>query len=288
MADEQQQQQQSSEKTLLSGGSEQQQQQQAPQFTPSYDGIIDQTGAFSADWTKKALAADYEGPLSSIKNLTDLDKVLRDNIAAARSRSLGITPPTDKSTPEEIKAWRAAIGAPETPDGYGDLKPEKFPDAMWDKESAKALTGIFHKHHLPPAAVKDILGHYSAQVEAQMEKGGADFQAHLAGEESKLRSEWKGDYEANTRQALRFAATLGLQADNPIFTNADVVRAMAQGAKLISEDKLINGNTIGLAASPKEQANAIMTDDKHPMYAKYQAGDKDAVALVTNLLSQGG
>jgi hypothetical protein len=119
-----------------------------------------------------------------------------------------------------------------------------------------------------------------------MAKGMADMTAHVAGQKAILQQEWGEKFESNVRQTIRFAATLGLKPDHPVFQNADVVRALQRGASLVSEDKLINGSTIGLAASPGEQAKAIMTDPANPHYKAYQSGDPNAVALVNNLLQQ--
>lgn len=269
--------------TILGGAGEGQQQQ----FTPSFDGALKPDGSFVEGWHTKAFGAEYSGPLAQAKTVADVDKMLRDNIAAARAKTDGMVRlPGAEAKPEEWAAYRKAIGAPDTPDAYGDLRPETIPAEMWDAEGAKALQAVAHKHALPPAAIKDILGLYAGQIDLQMQKGQADMTAHVAGQTAILKQEWGAEFDANARQATRFALTLGLKPDNPIFQNAEVVRAMAQGAKLLSEDKLINGATMGLSASPQEQAKAIMTDPTNPHYKAYQAGDTNAVALVDNLLRQ--
>jgi hypothetical protein len=270
--------------TILGGSGEVSRQQQ---FTPTFEGALKPDGSFAEGWHAKAFGADYSGPLAQAKNFSDVEKMLRDNIAAARAKTEGMVRlPGANAKPEEWAAYRKAIGAPDTPDAYGDLRPETIPAEMWDAEGAKALQAVAHKHALPPAAIKDILGLYAGQIDVQMQKGQADMAEHVAGQTAILKQEWGADFDANARQATRFALTIGLKPDNPIFQNAEVVRAMAQGAKLLSEDKLINGATMGLTASPQEQAKAIMTDPSNPHYKAYQAGEASAVALVHNLLQQ--
>lgn len=101
-----------------------------------------------------------------------------------------------------------------------------------------------------------------------------------------LRQEFGRAFDAKMTTAKRFAQTLGLSEDNPIFMNAEVVSAMARGAALVSEDRLVSGATQRFHGSPKAQANAIMTDASNSLYAKYQAGDPDTVSLVNSLLMQ--
>jgi hypothetical protein len=261
--------------------------QQQAQFTPSYEGALKSDGTFAEGWHAKALGADYNGPLAQVKSVADVDKMLRDNIAAARAKTDGMVKiPGADAKPEELAAYRKAIGAPEKPEDYGELRPDKIPVEAWDAASDAKLKAVAHKHGLPPAALKDILGIYAEQIDTQMTKGMADMTAHVEGQKAILKQEWGEKFEGNVRQTIRFAATLGLKPDHPVFQNADVVRALQRGASLVSEDKLINGSTIGLAASPGEQAKAIMTNPANPHYKAYQSGDPNAVALVNNLLQQ--
>jgi hypothetical protein len=256
-------------------------------FTPSYDGVLGADGAFTDGWTAKAFGADYNGPLAGVKSLADVNKVLADNMAAARGKVP--TMPGEKATAEEIAAWRKITGAPETPDKYGDLRPETIPEAMWDKANEAKLQALAHKHHLPPSAIKDIVGLYGETLGEGVKKTEAEIQANRAGELNTLKAEFGKDFDSSMHAAKRFALTIGLNPESdPMFNSAAAVIAMAKAAKLVSEDKLINGQTQGLSGTPQMQANAIMTDTANPLYAKYQAGDRDTVALVNNLLMQGG
>jgi hypothetical protein len=281
--------------TLLSGGAGagagggQQQQSQQQQFTPSYEGAIDlKTGTFAEGWTAKAFGAEYgDGPLSRVKSIPELRQVLHDNIEAARGKVPSA--PTDKSTPEQLAAWRKLVGAPADVKEYGDLRPESIPAELWDTESAGKLAAIAHKHHLPPAAIKEVVGLYAESLDAAVKQNEAGMQTHMAGELTKLRQEFGKDFDSNMHAAKRMALTLGGDIEkDPVFRSASVVSMMAKMARMVGEDKLVNGATQGLQGTPKMQANAIMTDKTHPLYEKYQKGDADTVSLVTNLLAQGG
>jgi hypothetical protein len=182
--------------------------------------------------------------------------------------------PGPDATPDQIAAWRKVVGAPDTPDGYGDtLRPESFPEGQWDADSEKEFRSIAHKHHLSPSAVKDIIGYYEKSVLAGVDQAKAGEAEFLAAETASLRKAWGGEYDRNLGLAHRFAATLGLKPDNPIFTSSEVVQAMARGAALLSESKLINGQAAGLPASNQERAHAIMDSKNQDILAREYRGE---------------
>jgi hypothetical protein len=253
-------------------------------FAPRFDGVLNSDGSFAEGWTARAFGPDYNGPLSTTRSVADVDKLLRDNMAAARGRQ--ISWPDEKSTPDQVAAVRRITGAPETPEGYGGLRPESIPAELWDQPSEARLQTVAHKHHLPPAALKDIVGLYAESLDAAVKANDADLESQRAAGLQALKQEFGRDFDARMHAAKRFAQTLGLREDNPIFMNADVVSAMARGAALVSEDRLISGATPGIGGTPRSQANSIMTDVANPLYGKYQSGDADAVSLVNSLLMQ--
>lgn len=257
----------------------------APAFTPSYEGVFDsKTGSFAENWHTKAFGPEYNGPLAGVKDLTSVDKMLRDNIAAARGQ---LEWPGEKATPEQIARIRKLTGAPETPDKYGDLRPETIPAELWDKGSEAKLQAIAHKHHLPPSALKEVVGLYAESLGEAVKQNEAATQTNRAAEMTRLKTEFGKDFDASLFGAKRVALTLGMDVEkDPIFQNASAVIMLSKMAKLMGEDKLINGATQGLTGTPMMQANDIMTNTANPHYAKYQAGDKDTVNLVNNLLAQ--
>jgi hypothetical protein len=257
---------------------------QDAEFTPTFEGALNGDGTFTEGWTAKAFGPEYHGPLTTTRTFADVDKLLRDNMAAARGRQ--ITWPDEAATPEHLAAIRKLTGAPEKPEGYGDLRPESIPAELWDKSGEARLQGLAHKHHLPPTALKDIMGLYAETLDSAIKANETDQLAQRAAGLQTLKQEFGKDFDAKMHAAKRFAQSLGLHEDNPIFNSAEAVIAMARGAALVSEDRLVSGATQGLKGSPKAQANGIMTDPANPLYAKYQSGDSDTVSLVNSLLIQ--
>jgi hypothetical protein len=270
--------------TLLSGSEPEQEEEPEAGFSPTFDRVLNTDGTFAEGWTSKAFGPGYNGPLSTTKSVADVDKLLRDNMAAARGRQ--ISWPDEKATPEQLAAVRRLTGAPETPDGYGGLRPESIPAEIWDSGGEAKLQAVAHKHHLPPAALKDIVGLYADTLDAAVKANEAEMQEQRTAGLQTLKEEFGREFETKMHAARRFAQTLGLREDNPIFLSPDVVSAMARGAALVSEDRLVGGGTQGLGGTPRTQANAIMTEVTNPLYAKYQSGDPDTVSLVNSLLTQ--
>src|SRR6478672_67438 len=93
--------------TLLTG-TEQEQEEDAG-FSPTFDHVLNSDGTFAEGWTAKAFGPEYNGPLSTTKSVADVDKLLRDNMAAARGRQ--ISWPDEKATPEQLSAVRRLTGA---------------------------------------------------------------------------------------------------------------------------------------------------------------------------------
>lgn len=248
--------------TLLSGqqggGQQQQQSSAAPAFAwAKEDGTLD-TG-----WIEK-LPEGLRGE-ASLRSISTLPDLAKSYVETKRLIGTKLEMPGEKATPEQIASWRKTVGAPEKPEGYlGDaktLRPEAVPENLWNAESEKAFLALAHRHHLPPAAVKEIIGFHADSIAAALAKSSEDEGAVLQAEGTKLRTAWGQDYDANLNIALRVAETAGFKKDDPIFTNANVVQGFAKLGKLLSEDKLVKGDAPSMAQTLADRARDI-TDPK--------------------------
>ena len=225
---------------------------------------IGEDGTFGANWQEK-LPEDLRGnpSLKVLGNFTDLAKSY---VATKAMIGKKLEAPGEGSTPEQIASWRKTVGAPDKPEGYlGEAKtmrPDTVPENLWNPEAEKAFLALAHKHHLPPAAVKEIIAFQAQSMEAQLRQSGEAETATLAQEGAKLKQEWGKDYDKNLSMASRVAQTVGLDpATHPAFTSAEVVQAFAKMGKLLSEDKLITGGVEGINGSIAARAQDI-TDPK--------------------------
>jgi len=206
--------------------------------TPSY--LVGADGAFAPNWLD-SLPDDLKGnsALTTVPTLADLAKSY---VATKSMVGKKFQAPTEASTPEEVAAWRKNVGAPEAPDGYGDLRPEEIPAEMWDANTEGQLKAIAHKHHLPPSAVKDIIALHAATVKGGMEKFQADEAAYKEAGLTTLKKEWGANFDQEAHAAQTFAKAIGLDPNETLdFASPSFVLAMARGAKLIMGDKIVAG-----------------------------------------------
>lgn len=250
--------------TLLAGGVAEgggQAAASAAVVTPTTFTWAKEDGSFSDGWLEK-LPEDLKGN-ASLKSIGSLPDLAKSYVATKALIGTKLEMPGEGATPEQIAAWRKTVGAPEAVEGYygegvKSLRPEVVPENAWNVDSEKKFMEIAHKHHLPPAAVKEILGFYGDSIAEGLKAAGEQQGTILAQEGAKLKAAWGADFDAKLNVASRMALTVGLDPKtNPIFTNADTVQAFAKMAALISEDKLVKGEAPGINGSLQERIRDI-------------------------------
>ena len=195
-----------------------------------------------------------------------------------------IVPPSEKSTPEEVAAYRKAIGVPESPEAY-NLKPEQLPEGVtWDDNVAKKAAELAHKHNVPAAAMQEfmkfdmeraaLMNQAAAQmIETQLETGRAELQAV-----------WGDKMPEKIELARRAAVTAGVDPTSQGFVDPQVVKAIVNLAEKLSDDKLVAGDQTGVS-STRARAKDIMTNASNPLYLRYQEGDAEVVDQVRRMLT---
>jgi hypothetical protein len=233
-------------------------------------------GSFSEDWADRLPDGLKGNPsLKTISTLPDLAKAFVETKGLVGKK---LEMPGEGATPEQISTWRKTVGAPDKPEGYrGDaktLRPDSLPEDAWSMDAENKFLAIAHKHHLPPAAVKEIMGFYGGSLVDTMKQGQAEQDAMVVSETGKLRETWGKDFDGNLADAARMATIAGLDPKNdPIFTNARAVEAFAKMAKLISGDKLITGEQPSLSASVRDRINDITDPKSQSMLAREYRGE---------------
>lgn len=224
----------------------------------------DDSGSFTEGWYGR-----LDGELkdnASLKVIGSVSDLAKAYVETKRLVGTKLEAPTDKSTPEQVAAWRKTVGAPEKPEGYlgekGSIRPEAIPESMWDKGNEKALLDVAHKHHLSPAALQDILGVYASQVEGSVQSLGENEAAYVQAQMGELKKSWGSEFEANLSLASRVAQTVGLSKDHPIFTSAEVVQAFGKLGKMFSESSLVSGETSSSVSGGLTARISEITDPK--------------------------
>ena len=179
--------------------------------------------------------------------------------------------PGDDSKPEQVAAWRKITGTPEKPEGYEICRPEDVPKEMWNDGLAKGFAELAHKHHMSPAAAKEIVGWWNAQQKGAWESAQGQAQSMQEEAVANLRTEWRDRFADNLHSARRVALISNLDPNDPaIGNNPTVIRVLHAMSALISDDHEIRSNSTGPRLSPTQEADDIQTNPANAWYADYQ------------------
>lgn len=253
-------------------------------------GYIGADGAFVEGWHQRPEFAEFKG-IERFKTVPDLVKSYRHLETLKGTPGDAITVPGADATPEQVAAYKRAIGVPEAPDAY-QLKPEKLPDGVaWHDGRGKAFAEFAHKAGLTQAQAAAVVGF---QLEQEVQTSGdatTAYQNLLANREQELRNEWGTAYNHKLMVAKQVVSSLGFDpADAELFGNPKVLSFIGKMSGLLSQDTVA-----GMRGSlpegmkfthPHEEARAIATNASHPENARYLQGDEMIVAKVRRLYDQ--
>lgn len=239
-----------------------------------------------ATWAEKA---SYKDVQSIIKALAHAQHKLGNVIPV---------PPKD-AKPEDRQAvlnklYDAGLLArpPATPEGYGIKKPESLPEGIqWDDELAQQLAATLHKHGMPAEAASELLQLHVASLAKQQQAFKIEQEQALAA----LKQEFGEEFESAKEQVRRIAKQIfrspeevefynriGL-GNHPLFLGP----LMRIAKQMKADSSYAPGAQHSQPAVTPQQAfaelQAISTDPKHPMYARYKQNDPDVLAYITNL-----
>lgn len=194
--------------------------------------------------------------------------------------------PNEKSTPEEVAAYRRAIGVPESPEGY-KLKPEQLPDGVtWDENVAKRAAELAHKHNIPAAAMSELMKFDMERAALMNQAAASMIDEQLQQGRAELERVWGDKMPEKIELARRAAVTAGVDPSSQGFVDPQVVKAIVSLAEKLSDDRLVAGDQTGVS-STRARARDIMTNQSNPLYARYQEGDAEVVDQVRRMLTAG-
>lgn len=260
-----------------------------PAFTPTFEGALQPDGSFAEGWHTKAFGSDYSGPLAQAKTVADVDKMLRDNMAAARAKTDGmIRVPGDDAKPEDVAAFRKALGVPDDPTGYGLAKPETLPDGVsWDDAYAAEFGKTAHELGLTAKQAAKLSEWQTQRVAAQVEQARAELAKSDEAEKAALQKMFNGDanaVNAAVAAAQKVGAKVGLPpnafdpADKDYWGN-EALAAFAKLSAQLGEHGFTPGSG-NPGAMSVDEAKAIMGNKDHPLHKKWAEGDKEVHARI--------
>ncbi len=216
-------------------------------------------GHGAADW-RTGLDGDA---LEFAKRFASPADVAKAALDLRKANSSMIRVPGADAKPEQIAAFRKALGAGETVEAY-EFKPAAGEASETDKIVASKVAEVMHRHHVPLTAATELHGvvtEIAASVQAEQDR--VALQAREDSQAS-LKKEWGGDYESNTELAKR-AISQFASDDLKAFLNDTVI----SGQKLGDHPELIRVfGMIGRRTGEGEFIGAVGTDQKQGLVAE--------------------
>jgi len=251
-----------------------------------HTGYVKDDGSFSEGWIDKLPdeVSDYKSSIKNFKSVPDLVKALG-NANALIGKKLGV--PNEKSSPEEVAAFRRSLGVPDTIEEY-KFAPDALPEGMtWDDNNVKNYAEIAHKHNIPPSAMKALVTEHAKMEHFKMQGMQAQIEKQHVDAVNTLKKEWGGEFDKNIGLAKQAAKIAGVNANSQGFADPEVVRGFVRMAQMMSEDKVGRSMSGSEFMTGSARAKDIMSNPDNSWHKRYMEGDREAATLVTGLLKQG-
>ena len=191
--------------------------------------------------------------------------------------------PLPENASPEAKAERSKLLAqinnvPEKPEGYGFKRPENVPESQWNQGYVDGIAGILHKHGISPTAAKELMdfdlaqaGQINAGSKVAQEKAQAEY---VTAQNKALDEAFGAERAKHIDLAVRAIKTAGLDPNDAMFGDAKAVMLAAKFGAMISEDRLISGETSANAGmDDRAKALDIVNNPSNPMYKAYHEAD---------------
>lgn len=243
-----------------------------PPSTPA-PSIFSEGFNFAPDWADRLEGPDFDAHRATLakfggKSVHDLAKSYGELQQLMGKRQDGLVKlPGEGATPEEIAAYRKAVGVPESPDGYA----LELPEGMELREDVLAnLRGKAHELGITPAQLSALVQFQAETEQTELARWQAEHEDATNKAREDLRREWGPRFETKLHDAKRVAETFGLRQDHPALQDAEVLRALALGASVISSDKLAGNETVTRTLSPENAAIDIQRNPSNPLHEAYR------------------
>lgn len=163
---------------------------------------------------RETLAGGDENLLRSLERYKSTDaisKAFKEARNAAKNAGKPVSI-SDKSTPEEVKAYREAYGIPDDVAAYPAEFRQDYKPTEADAAILPEFKAAMHSKNVPPAAAAAALEWYQDFATAQKQELDGKLAKTAKETQAALRSEWGGEYDGNLG-AVRELMTTHLGAD---------------------------------------------------------------------------
>ena len=222
---------------------------------------------------KEAISQEYRSN-PNIEKFTELDALAKSYINAVSMIGTDKIPlPGKTATDEQWNEVYNKLGRPETADNYKlEFKTDVAPV---DENVIKGFAQNAHKLGLNNKQAQGILEFYKSTLEGSAKEMSVNMETAQADATNALRSEWGRAYDDNLRKAADVAQTYlepelldtQLRDGSRLGDNPKIIKAFANIANLLSEDKIIGAESDNvLQGRDIEKEIDELTTDKQGAY----------------------
>ena len=234
------------------------------------------------DWLKDIEPDVANDPI--LKGVKDVKDVIKGYVHAQRLVGRDkVVVPTNKSTPEEWKAYFAKVGLPESEDKYDFKAPEKM-----DAEKLAKFKKLAYENNILPNQMEKIVQAFEEDKKATMDWYDSQEKERVEATKTELIKEWgEQGFQKNIGNALKVAKHFGGDEfikyldESGLGNDGNLIRMFAKiGEKLQSEDTFdqeIVGHFGMTKSQAQEEINKIFGDPMHPYFNKQDPRHGDAM-----------
>jgi hypothetical protein len=194
--------------------------------------------------------------ITSLKNL--------ETLLGAEKAGRTIVLPKDEKDAEGVKAYRAKIGVPETPEGY------ELPVKDGDNGAfAKQASAWLHAAGIPKAAGQALAKQWNEHYDKALEAAKTELKAQSEKQIESLKAEWGDSFDKNSEQARRFMKAAGFTDEEvglyeETFGTANMLKRWAAIGEKLGEAGFAGGGGGGggnpSASAAREQLETLRKD----------------------------
>jgi hypothetical protein len=187
----------------------------APPSTPApaTTSIIDGEGNFTGNWKEKLLDENVRGEkffdsdyAKNVKNLLkkayNNEKMLGEYTSGKKR---GVVIPTEKSTPEEVQAFRDATGVPKE---YQFKRPDDIDESVVSSEFMTDTMTKLNNANLSQSQFDTVMNIFADRLRGFEKEGIKELEGKVKAAEERIQKEWGDKVAARTDLARRFVGKM--------------------------------------------------------------------------------
>jgi len=243
-----------------------------------FDGFLQPDGSFRENWAD-SLPEELKDAGATLKNYSAFPEVVQELHRLNRAVDGAIKVPGEDASPEEVNAFREAIGAGTKPEDYEVGDGEEFL-AKWAAENG-----------VPKKAVESLQALRKSEAEAQEAAAKEEDEKAITEAKEALFKAWGDDVGEKSQRALKAAQQLGVKLDD--YADPDLAMAFEQIGRWFEEDpNMLQGRGVPdslfsmVAPNPGAQALDIINNPHNQDHERYWRGDQVVVRKVQDLMAR--